>query len=76
MQDDGLVCECRQCESILYGLNGFEGKMVGKIEVRVRMGRWMTHHTFQVMDFATKLILGYLALKKMGLLVNHVEDCL
>lgn len=60
----------------LYGFNGSEGKVAWKTEIRVLLGRWLSHQTFRVVDFATKLILGYHALKGTGLSVNCVEDSL
>lgn len=40
------------------------------------IGRWETQHDFRVVGFATKLMLGYPGLKKMGISVNYANDSL
>lgn len=66
----------RPSQQQLMGFNGSSSKVIGTCNIAVKVGTWESILPFHLVDHGTHPILGYLGLKKLGLGVDCVKDCL
>ena len=60
----------------LRGFNNTVSQVTGEVTLPTRIGGWNQAIPYYVTDATDKVILGYSALKKFGLMVDCANDCL